>query len=176
MGRPSVASRSGNLHQNCCCLNQLSLILDRVCLLQRSSQQDLHLSMYLRTLIFLFVKQCYASILVTNNRMYRIALLAQRTKYHFLKCDERVFNILMFKKCKYSINCNIYQEDYSIMHPSGTTHIHACACTYMLYVNYVISEHNKPQIFIANKQKSLQELMPADHAQGKKLVSMGLQD
>lgn len=53
------------------------------------------------------------------------------------------------------------------MHPSGRTHIHACACTYMLYANDVISQHNKLQIFIANEEKSSQELLPADHARGK---------
>lgn len=36
---------------------------------------------------------------------------------------------------------------------SGTTCMHVHAHTY--YVNYVISEHNKPQIFIENKEKSL---------------------
>lgn len=37
----------------------------------------------------------------------------------------------------------------------------------MLYANDVISEHNKLQIFIANEEKSSQELLPADHAWGK---------
>lgn len=37
----------------------------------------------------------------------------------------------------------------------------------MLYANDVISEHNKLQIFIANEEKSSQELLPADHAEGK---------
>lgn len=37
----------------------------------------------------------------------------------------------------------------------------------MLYANDVISEHNKLQIFIANEEKSSQELLPADHARGK---------
>lgn len=29
--------------------------------------------------------------------MYRMALLAERTKYNLLKCNERVFDIFMFK-------------------------------------------------------------------------------
>lgn len=45
---------------------------------------------------------------------------------------------------------NSYEDYY--MHPSGTTHIHACACTYMLYASDVISEHNKLQVFIANEE------------------------
>lgn len=76
----------------------------------------------------------------------------------------------MFKEIQIQHNLQYLLERLfyyaSIRYYTGTIHIHACACTYMLYVNYVIAEHNKPQIFTANK-KSSQEFKPADHAQEK---------